>query len=53
MEELNRKVTVGIEKFINLLAIYLLKTILFPLAFFYLTVYVIRKLWSVELNPQA
>jgi len=53
LEELNRKVTVGIEKFINLVAIYLLKTILFPLAFFYLTVYVIRKLWSVELNPQA
>jgi len=53
MEELNRKVTVGIENFINLVAIYLLKTILFPLAFFYLTVYVIKKLWSVELNPPA
>ena len=53
LDELNRKVTVGIEKFINLVAIYLLKTILFPLCFFYLTVYVIKILWRVQLNPQV
>ncbi len=50
LAELNRKIVVAIENFINLVAIYLLKTILFPLGFFYVVVYAIRLLWRVELN---
>ena len=50
LAELNRKISVAIENFINLVAIYLLKTILFPLGFFYAVFYAIRLLWRVELN---
>ena len=53
LEELNRKISRGIENFINLVAIYLLKTILFPLGFFYGAIFVIRQLWRIELNPAA
>ena len=48
ISELNRKVSEGIESFINLVAIYLLKTILFPLGFFYAAFYVVRMLWRVD-----
>jgi hypothetical protein len=48
MSELNRKVSEGIESFINLVAIYLLKTILFPLGFFYAAFYAVRALWRVD-----
>lgn len=50
LEELERKISDGIESFINLVAIYLLKTIVFPLGFFYAAFYFIRLLWRVELN---
>ncbi len=53
LEELNRRVTDGIENFINLVAIYLLKTILFPLLFFYLTLQTIKTLWRVEFIQQG
>ena len=53
LEEMNRKVADGIEKFINLVAIYLLKTIMFPLFFFYLTIHAVKRLWQVELNPET
>ena len=53
LEELNRRVTDGIENFINLVAIYLLKTILFPLLFFYLTLQAIKTLWRVEFIQQG
>lgn len=49
LDELNRKISQGIENFINLVAIYLLKTILFPLGFFYAAVFVIRQLWRIDL----
>ena len=49
MKELNRKISEGIESFINLVAIYILKTILFPLGFFYAAFYVVRMLW--RFNP--
>jgi hypothetical protein len=51
LAELNRKTSRGIENFINLVAIYLLKTILFPLGFFYVAIFVIRQLWRVRLDP--
>ena len=51
MSELNRKISRGIENFINLVAIYLLKTILFPLGFFYAAIFVVRQLWRIELIP--
>jgi len=51
LDELKQKISRGIENFINLVAIYLLKTILFPLGFFYMVVFVIRCLWRVELKP--
>ena len=51
MDELSRKISDGIENFINLVAIYLLKTILFPLGFFYGVYFVIRLLWQLEFNP--
>ena len=51
MDELTRKISEGIESFINLVAIYLLKTILFPFGFFYGAVFIVRKLWRLELNP--
>ncbi len=51
LDELERRISNGIEKFINLVAIYLLKTILFPLFFFYGAWYAIRLLWRFDLNP--
>ncbi len=53
MDELNQKISRGIESFINLISIYLLKTIFFPLGFFYAMVFIIRRLWRVDLNPAA
>ncbi len=53
LEELENKISAGIENFINLVAIYLLKTIVFPLGFFYVAVYFIKLLWRVELNIKA
>lgn len=53
LDELERKISAGIENFINLVAIYLLKTIAFPLGFFYLAYYIIRWLWRFDLNPPA
>ena len=52
LDELNQKINRGIENFINLVAIYLLKTILFPLGFFYMALFVIRRLWQVDLKPR-
>ena len=51
LAELERKISAGIESFINLVAIYLLKTILFPLGFFYAAIFTIRQLWRIDLNP--
>ena len=53
LDELERKISRGIENFINLVAIYLLKTIVFPLGFFYAAFYFIKLLWRVELNVTA
>jgi hypothetical protein len=53
LNELNQKISRGIENFINLVAIYLLKTILFPLGFFYMAIFVIRGLWRIDLKPAA
>jgi hypothetical protein len=53
LEELKQKISRGIENFINLVAIYLLKTILFPLGFFYMVIFVIRRLWQVDLKPPS
>ena len=50
LEELKQKISDGMENFINLLALYLLKTILFPLGFFYLAIFVIRQLWRIDLS---
>jgi hypothetical protein len=50
MSEFEDKISRGIENFINLVAIYLLKTILFPLGFFYAVIFVIKQLWRVELS---
>ena len=52
MSEFENRISRGIENFINLVAIYLLKTILFPLGFFYVTIFIIKQLWRVELNPR-
>ena len=49
LDELNQKVSRGIENFINLVALYLFKTILFPLGFFYVAIFVIRQLWQLDL----
>jgi hypothetical protein len=51
LDELERRVSAGIENFINLVALFLLKTIVFPLGFFYLAYYVVRALWRFDLNP--
>jgi hypothetical protein len=50
LDELNQKISRGIENFINLVALYLFKTILFPLGFFYVAIFVIRQLWQVDLS---
>lgn len=50
LEDLKQKISDGMEHFINLLALYLLKTILFPLGFFYLAIFVIRQLWRIDLS---
>lgn len=50
LEEFNRRIGEGIENFVNLVAIYMIKTIVFPLFFFYAAFYVIRQLWRVELS---
>ena len=51
--ELQRKISSGIESFINLIAIYLLKTILLPLGFFYAVLQVVRHLWRIDLGASA
>ncbi len=51
LDEFNRKISRGIENFINLVAIYLLKTILFPLGFFYAAIFAIRQLWRIGFDP--
>lgn len=53
LDEFNRKISEGIENFINLVAIYLLKTILFPLFFFYAAFYIVKQLWRLDLNFTA
>lgn len=50
MAELNAKIGRSIENFINLVAIYFLKTAIFPLFFFYLMLYGIRQLWRLNFN---
>jgi len=50
LDELNQKISSGIENFIDLVALYLFKTILFPLGFFYVAIFVIRQLWRVDLG---
>jgi len=52
LQALNQKISRGIENFINLVAIYLLKTILFPLGFFYGAIFIVKQLWRVRLNPE-
>ncbi len=51
VDELQQRISDGIANFINLVAIYLLKTIVFPLGFFYLALYLVRLLWRFELGP--
>jgi len=53
LDQLKQKISRGIENFINLVAIYVLKTILFPLGFFYMLIFVIRRLWQVDLKPPS
>jgi len=53
LAELQRKISRGIESFINLIAIYLLKTILLPLGFFYALLQAIRQLWQIDLGAPA
>lgn len=50
VDEFNQKISEGIENFINLLAIYLIKTIAFPLLFFYAAFAVVRRLWRFDLR---
>jgi hypothetical protein len=50
MSELEDRISRGIENFISLVALYLLKTILFPLGFFYAAIIAIKQLWRIELN---
>lgn len=50
MAEMNEKIGRSIENFINLVAIYCLKTILFPLFFFYLVLATVRQLWRIKLT---
>lgn len=50
ISELEDRVSRGIENFINLVALYLLKTILFPLGFFYAAIFAIKQLWRIDLN---
>ncbi len=49
LTEFNKKISQGIENFVNLVAIYLLKTVFFPLFFFYGVFYVLRQLWRIDL----
>jgi len=51
IDDLERRISEGIANFINLVAIYLLKTIAFPLGFFYLAFHLVRLLWRFELGP--
>ncbi len=48
--ELEQKVEKSIDDFIMLMAIYLLKTIVLPILFLYGFVFVLRKLWSLDLH---
>ena len=54
LDELNAKIGRGIEHFVNLVALYLLKTVVFPLGFFYVAIFALRRLWQVRLDlPDA
>ena len=50
MSEFENRISRGIENFINLVALYLLKTILFPLGFFYAAIFTIKQLWKIDLR---
>ena len=50
LDELNAKISRGIEHFVNLVALYLLKTVLFPLGFFYLALFLLKQLWRLKLD---
>jgi hypothetical protein len=53
LDELNVKIGRGIEHFVNLVALYLLKTVLFPLGFFYVAIFVLRQVWRLRLDLPA
>ena len=53
LDELNARISRGIEHFVNLVALYLLKTVLFPLGFFYVAIFVVRQLWRLRLDLPA
>ena len=48
IESIGRKVENSITSFMNLMAIYILKTIVLPLLFFYLVIFIYKKLWAME-----
>ncbi len=49
IQKIEDKVNKNIGNFMNLMAIYILKTIVFPLLFFYMLLLVLKRIWKVEL----
>lgn len=48
INKIKENINSSIKSFINLIALYLMKTIIFPLFFFYAFVILIKKIWSFE-----
>ena len=48
IDKFEKKINNSIHDFMNLIALYLLKTIIFPLIFFYIVVLVIKHIWKME-----
>ena len=48
IDSIGRKVENSITSFMNLMAIYILKTTVLPLLFFYLVIFIYKKLWRME-----
>ncbi len=48
INRIKEKINSSIKSFINLIALYLMKTIIFPLFFFYAFIVLIKKIWRFE-----
>lgn len=49
LDKFKQQVSESIDSFINLMVLYLMKSIIFPILFFYAFIVVIKKIWSIDI----